>query len=193
MTRLKLWPYEGDGNPNAISDETWAGQSYWSTLISTASELASVEALIQPVPRAVLDLVGRMRYPAAFWAVSMPVGESSAVGLLILHVEDHVVLSVLDFAGRTDLEPLEIATADCRLYAQLVNEHQPRMAPIVPVRGFKELLSELAGLRRLAAREVMDAVAHLRKVLQGSDAWSLLMLPDTHRLKSLTVTVCQPW
>ena len=190
MTLQMLWSVNAGSQ---TSDEAWAGQSRWSTLISTAAEGASLEALVQPVPSAVLDLVGRMRYPAAFWAVSMPVGETSAVGLLIMHVEGHAVVTVLDLAGRSDLEALEIATADCRLCAQLVNERQPRVAPIVPVRGFKELLTELAGLRRLTAREAMNAMAHVRKVLQGSDAWSLLMLPDTHRLKSLTVTDCQPW
>lgn len=193
MTRLKLWPDEANGNPNGVCDEAWAGQACWSTLVSSAGELASVEALIQPVPPAVLDLVGRMRYPAAFWADTMPVGDSSAVGRLVLHVGDHVVVSVVDFAGRSDLEALEMATADCRLYAQLVNEHQPRIAPIVPVRGFTELLSELAGLRRLTARELMDTVAKLREVLRGPDAWPVLMLPHAQKLKSVTVTLCQPW
>lgn len=185
-----LW---SDDAANPIADEAWVGKSRWSTLISSAAEVASLEALVQPVPLAVLDLVGRMRYPAAFWAVSMPVGETSAAGLLILHVDGHAVVSVLDLAGRSDLEALEMATADCRLCAQLVNEQQPRMAPIVPVRGFKELLSELAGMRRLAAKEVVDAVANLRQVLRGSDAWSLLMLPEAQRLRSISVTLCQPW
>ena len=162
------------------------------TLISSAAEVASLEVLIQPVPLAVLDLVGRMRYPAAFWATSMPVDDSGAAGLLILHVDGHAVVTVLDLAGRSDLDALEMATADCRLCAQLVNEQQPRMAPIVPVRGFKELLSELAGQRRLAAKEVVDAVAKLRQVLSGPDAWSLLMLPEAQRLRSITVTLCQP-
>lgn len=185
-----LWSHDAE---NAISDEGWVGQSRWSTLISSAAEVASLEALVQPVPLAVLDLVGRMRYPAAFWATSMRVGDTGTAGLLILHVDGHAVVSVLDLAGRSDLEALEIATADCRLCAQLVNQHQPRMAPIVPVRGFKELLSELAGQRRLAAKEVVEAVAKLRQVLSGSDAWSLLMLPEAQRLRSLTVTLCQPW
>jgi hypothetical protein len=185
-----LWSHDA---ANPICDEAWAGQSRWSTLISSAAEVASLEALVQPVPVAVLDLVGRMRYPAAFWATSIPVGDSSAAGLLVLHVDGHAVVTVLDLAGRSDLEALEIATADCRLCAQLVNQQQPRMAPTVPVRGFKELLSELAGQRRLAAREVVDAMGKLRQVLSGSDAWSLLMLPESQRLKSLTVTLCQPW
>ncbi|GAB3757317.1 hypothetical protein GCM10028796_01280 [Ramlibacter monticola] len=161
--------------------------------MSTATELASLEALIQPVPPAVLDLVGRMRYPAAFSADSMRVGDSSAIGMLVLYVPDHVVLTVLDFAGRSELETLKIATADCRLYAQLVNEHTPRMAPIVPVRGFKDLLSELAGLRRLAARELEDTMAKLQDALRGPDAWSLLMLPPGQKLTSVTLTLCRPW
>lgn len=188
----KLWPDEGEGSPNPTCEEAWAGQSFWSTLISSASELASVEALIQPVPLAVLDLVARMGYPTAFRAVPMQVGDRSAVGLLILHVEDHLVLSVLDVAGRSDLEALETAAADYRVYAQLVNEHQPRRAPIVPVRGLKELLSKLSGLRRLAAKELGDTVSQLREAIRGPDAWPVLMLPDATP-KSVTVTVCQPW
>lgn len=189
MTLQILWSHDAE---NPICDEAWAGQSSWSTLISSAAEVASLEALVQPVPPAVLDLVGRMRYPVAFWATSMPVGDSSAAGLLILHVDGHALVSVLDLAGRSDLEALKMATADCRLCAQLVNQQQPRMAPIVPIRGFRELLSELAGLRRLAARELVDAVANLREGLSGPDAWSLLMLPEAQRLRSITVTLCQP-
>lgn len=190
MTLGKLWADADGHHPNA--EMSWVGQSFWSTLITSASELLAVEGLIQPVPPAVLDLVGRMRYPASLRAMPRQVSDS-AVGLGVLHVDGHVVVSVIDLAGRSDLEPLEIAAVDCRLYAVLVNEDQPRVAPLVPLRGFKELLSETAGLRRLAAREVVDAVAKLRCDLRGPDPWSVLMLPDAQRLRSVTVTVCQPW
>lgn len=151
-----------------------------------------MEGLVQPAPSAVLDLVGLMRYPASFRAVAMQV-DDSAVGLLVLHVDAHVVVSVLDLAGRSDLELLEIAAVDCRLYAMLVCQNRPGVAPLVPVTGFSELQSETEGLRRLAARELVGAVAQLRKVLRGPDPGAILMLPDAQRLKSLTVTICQPW
>lgn len=190
MTLGKLWADADGQHPNA--ELSWLGQSFWSTLTTGASGVPAVEGLIQPAPSAVLDLVGLMRYPACFRAVPMQVADS-AVGLLVLHADDHVVVSVLDLAGRSDLELLEIAAVDCRLYALMVSQSRPGVAPLVPVRGFSELLGEIEGLRRLAAREVVDTVAKLRLQLRGPDAWSVLMLPDAERLKSLTITVCQPW
>ncbi|MDM0076883.1 hypothetical protein QTH90_20915 [Variovorax sp. J2P1-59] len=95
-------------------------------------------------------------------------------------------------AGRSDLESLEISAVDCRLYALLVGQSRPGMAPLVPIRGFSELLSETEELRRLTESEVFDAVAGLREDLRGPKACSVLMLPGAQRLKSLTITVCQP-
>ena len=40
----------------------------------------------------------------------------------------------------------------------LASENQPGMTPLVPVVNLKELLSDVEGLRRPSAREVMDAV-----------------------------------
>lgn len=190
MTLGKLWADADGQHPNA--ELSWLGQSFWSTLTTSASGLPAVEGLVQPAPSAVLDLVGLMRYPAYFSAVPMQVGDS-AVGLLVLHADGNVVVSVLDLAGRSDLELLEIAAVDCRLYALLVSQSRPGLTPLVPIRGFSELLAETEGLRRLAAREVVDAVAKLRRNLRGPDAASVLMLPEVQRLKSLSITVCQPW
>lgn len=122
--------------------------------------------------------------------VLVPWAKTSGIGILVVDAGGmDAVLAVLDIAGRTDLEQLNVAARDGRVTAGIASDADPNVTPLVPVSGFADALSDARSLRRLAAREFVESVAAVRSILRGPGGPALLCkFPP--RLETLTVLTC---
>jgi hypothetical protein len=140
------------------------------------------------VPASMHRLVFEERPAIRATIVLVPWAAASGIGLLALSAGAHAVLAVLDIAGRADLAELEGAARSGKLAVGIASARDPAVTPLVQVAGFSDALSDATSLRRLAARELVQAVTDVRSILRGPAAWALLGTPVA-RYDTLTVNV----
>jgi len=192
--------------PNPFASATWIGQAAWQTLEPTTvpaypeglfadyadgfiEQLPELQVLQVSVPPDLLWAACNAASPRA--VASFLPWRDSGIGVITLTKADEALVVVMDLAGRADAVALRDASAEDRVAAALCTEKELEICPLLKVVGVSEALAEAASHRRLAAREVVEAIEDLRWILRTDAVFPLLGLMPT-RLKSLTLNVCQP-
>lgn len=184
----KLWASADGAHPGC--EQVFFGQSCWSTLSADPARGSAglgLEVLLLSVPPDLHEFQGVV---LAECSARLSAWKESALGLVKLRTSSQVVLAVLDVAGRRDLARLERAARGSGVYAMTVAAGQ-RATPVLRIHGFRDMLSEAAGLRRLTAKEFTAAIADLRAELRETrDHWCLRSAAE--QVKTLTINVTQP-
>jgi hypothetical protein len=184
----KIWPDADGRSPHC--DEVWVSQSCWTTLSPTRApwakgDIPALEVLAVSVPPGMHEFQGVL---LAESSASFRKWKDSGVGLVKVRTPSQVALALLDLAGRQDLAKLERAANESGVYAMPIAAGDPA-TPLVRIRGFREMLSEAAGLRRLSAQELTEAIVDFRAELRGP--YNLLSAyPGAERVCGLTISVC---
>lgn len=192
MEAGKLWKDSLGHHPFARS--SWIGKADWlalnmrSPVLDDPDEEAEwkAELLALSVPSGLDWLVDTTAKPRAL--ITFLPWRDSGIGLFTMANSIHAVVAVLDLAGRGDLLHLAEADAQGRL---LVAACSSDVSPTFPLRGLSPAIREAGGHRRLAARELTEAIEDLRWLLRSPALYHLCGLPSSElELESLTLNVC---
>jgi hypothetical protein len=150
-----------------------------------------MHSIMLAVPASMHRQVFENRPPLRATAVLVPWAAGSGIGLLVVAAAADAVLAVVDIAGRADLAELQVAARQGKLTAGISSDADPAVTPLLTVAGFADAVSDARSLRRLSARELVEAVVEVRSILRGPAAHALLGMPVTvTRLDTLTVNCC---
>lgn len=173
--------YMPDENPHA--DATWHSINLAVPPAFHAAALRAINGLV-----ATVSLV--------------PYNDTSGLGILTVRTAPEpdgcsAVLAVLDLAGRPDLQALRSNALEDLVAVGPVNSADPAVTPQARLVGLYRALDEARPLRRLMARELVQAMEDVRALLRTKAAHALLGTFAEHRLwscpprlKSITLNVC---
>lgn len=149
----------------------------------------AMHSILLAVPASMHRSVLEERPPIRATAVLAPWVARGGVGLLAVSTAVDAVVAVVDIAGRSDLAELQVAARRGRLSIGISSDEDPAVTPLVDVAGFADALAEARSLRRLSARELVEATAEVRSLLRGP-AGRAFLGSSTAKLDSLTINVC---
>lgn len=202
MTPGKIWPDSLGQHPYAR--DSWIGQAIWRTFdpqniyMDEDGEPAvfpELRVLALSVPPSMHWLTCRQG-PLRAFASFLP-WRDSGIGIVALAASDagtnEVVIAVNDLAGRTDTHDLRLAAAESRVGIAACTELEPEVCPIHPIVGLADALAEAGSYRRLAARELTEAVEDVRWTLRSPAVFPMAGLGLSGMdLRSITLNVTLP-
>lgn len=187
----KLWR---DSARHPYAEESWITQATWTGWQADPfgeDDTQSIRGLVIPVPATLHgEIVWNRRTARAIFSL-LPWRRDTGIAIAVVATPRDAAVTVLNVAGRADLERLETADRHRKVPVMIATDEEPEISPWIRPEGLADVLAEAARLKPLAESEFTEAIEELRSVLRTSAIFAMVGV-QVPMLRTLTLAVSPP-
>lgn len=188
----KLWRDSAGRHP--FAEESWITQATWTGWQAdpfSGDDTLSMRGLVIPVPASLHgEIVWNRRKARAIFSL-VPWRRDSGFAIAVVATPQDVSVTVLDVAGRADLDRLESADRHRKVPVMIATAEEPEISPCIHPEGLAAVLAEAARLQPMTQDEFTEATGELMAVLRTSAVFPMVGVRGP-MLRTLTLAVSPP-